>query len=92
MATRRRVSIDLSEPMQKSSGYRIGNMTESEWRISAGFRVIVADRFSAWADFGRWWVKLLICGAVGTFDQNRRAQANLQFNGDVNITGEAALD
>ena len=34
--------------MQKSSGYGIGNLTELEWRISAGFRAAVADRFSAY--------------------------------------------
>ena len=38
---------------QKSSGYGIGNLAESEWRISAGFREMSEDGFSAWADFGR---------------------------------------
>jgi hypothetical protein len=31
-------------------------------------------------------------GAVGTLGQNRRARADLQFHGDVNITGEASLN
>jgi len=57
-----------------------------------GFRVIVADRFSAWADYGCWWGRLLICGTVGTLGQNRSAHADLQFHGDVNIIGEASLN
>src|SRR5271166_3921919 len=31
---------------QKPSGFSIGNLAEPEWRISAGFRAVVADRHS----------------------------------------------
>jgi hypothetical protein len=41
------VLIASFPPMQKSSGYGIGNLAEWEWRSSAGFRGAVADGFSA---------------------------------------------
>jgi hypothetical protein len=34
-------------PMQKSSDFRIGISMEPEWRSSAGFRAVAADRYSA---------------------------------------------
>jgi hypothetical protein len=40
-------SIAGIPPMQKSSGFSIGNLAESEWRSSAGFRGVAADGSSA---------------------------------------------
>ena len=34
-------------PMQKSSGFSVANFGVSGWRISAGFRAFVVDRYSA---------------------------------------------
>jgi hypothetical protein len=50
--TPRPVSLIASfSPMQKSSGFSIGNSAEPEWRFSAGFREVAKDGFSAWGRF-----------------------------------------
>ena len=59
--------------MQKSSGFSIGNLAESESRIYAGFRGAVADRYSAYVEFGapRFIIVNMKLGGDGRVDFRR---------------------
>jgi hypothetical protein len=47
-----RSDLPAFHPMQKTSGYGIGNPADREWRISAGYRGSLEGGFSAWASNG----------------------------------------